>query len=217
MPDALMEIAASLGYGHDLSDGDGTDFAGPAGGNEADPTYLASACWALALLTEVYRNPLVMTSGPLERFQYQRPSASQLLELTPPAALGQLAAFRDVFATSLLPELACRPGHWVLGPVFTGSALIKADADLITAGLLLDLKTDSRFSLGLTVLFQVIGYALLDFNDAYGLTDVGIFSARYAHLTTWGISELLGELASRPVSVAGARLEFRQLLHRLRQ
>jgi hypothetical protein len=172
MPDALMEIAASLGYGHDPSDGDGTDFAGPAGGNETDPTYVASVCWALALLTEVYRNPMVMMKGPVERFQYHRPSASQLLELTPAAAFGQLAAFWDIFETVLLPELAYRPGHWVLGPVFSGSALIKSDADLITAGLLLDLKTDSKFSLGVTVLFQVIGYALPDFDDAYGLTSI---------------------------------------------
>jgi len=78
-----MELAASLGYGHDLSDGDGTDFSGPAGGNEANPTYVASACWALALLTEVYRNPMVMMRGPLERFQYHRPAASQLPDLTP--------------------------------------------------------------------------------------------------------------------------------------
>jgi hypothetical protein len=169
MPDALMELAVSLGYGHDLTGEDGIDFAGPTGGNEADPTYVASACWALALLTEVYRNPMVMMRGPLERFQYHRPSASQLLDLTPAAAFGQLAAFREVFETVLLPELACGPGHWALGPAFSGSALIKADADLITAGLLLDLKTDSRFSLGVTVLFQVIGYALLDFNDAAAL------------------------------------------------
>lgn len=165
---------------------------------------VASACWAFALLTEAYRNPMVMMRGPLERFQYHRPSASQLLDLTPPAAFGQLAAFREVFDTSLLPELAYRPGHWALGPVFSGSALIKADADLITAGLLLDLKTDSKFSLGITVLFQVIGYALLDFDDAYGLTDVGVFSAR------------LDELADRPVSLLSVRQEFRQLLHRLR-
>lgn len=116
-----------------------------------------------------------------------------------------------------MPEPGRRPGRWFLGPVFTGSTLIKADADLITAGLLLDLKTDSRFSLGVTVLFQVIGYALLDFDDAYGLTEVGVFSARYAHLATWNINVLLDELADRPVSVTPARQEFRQLLPRLRR
>ncbi len=42
---------------------------------------------------------------------------------------------------ALLPELATRHGMWALGPSFTGPALIKADADLIAAGLLLKVKT----------------------------------------------------------------------------
>lgn len=218
MPDALAGLAASLGYDDDALSGEVVaGFTGPVSGNDADPSHLASACWALALLTEMYRNPMVAVRGPLERFQYQRASARQLLELAPSAALGQLAKFREVFETVLLPQLARHPGRWALGPVFTGSALIKADADLITAGLLLDLKTASKFSLGVTVLFQTIGYALLDFDDAYGLTDVGVFSARYAHLGTWDLSTLLNELANRPVSLATTRLEFRQLLYRLRQ
>ena len=91
------------------------------------------------------------------------------------------------------PQLALRPGRWVLGADFTGSSLIKADADVITAGLLLDLKTDSKFSLGVTTVFQVLGYALLDFDDAYQLANVGTFSARYAYLATWDIGALFDE------------------------
>jgi hypothetical protein len=117
-----------------------------------------------------------------------------------------------VFETELLPKLAGYPGRWHLGPTFTGSALMRADADLITAGLLLDLKTDSKFSLGVTVMFQVIGYALLDFDDVYRLTELGIFSARYAHLATWDLGALLDELAGRPVGLVATRQEFRALL-----
>jgi len=91
---------------------------------------------------------------------------------------------------------------------------MKADADLIAAELLLDLKTDAKFSLGVTVLFQVIGYALLDFDDAYRLAEVGVFSARYAHLATWELGELLDELAGRPVDLNVVRQEFRELLRR---
>ena len=69
----------------------------------------------------------------------------------------------------------------ILASEFTGSSLIRSDADLIAAGLL-DLKTDSKLSLGMTTIFQVIGYALLDFDDTYQLTKVGSFSARYAYL-----------------------------------
>jgi hypothetical protein len=60
MVEALIEIAESLGYAADaVLDRSATDFTGPISGNEAEPAHLASACWALALLTEMYRNPVV--------------------------------------------------------------------------------------------------------------------------------------------------------------
>jgi hypothetical protein len=90
--------------------------------------------------------------------------------------------------------------------------LIKADADVIASGLLLDLKTDSKLSLGVTTMFQVLGYALLDFDDTYQLSEMGTFSARYAYLAIWDIGTLLDELAGRHVSLPAVRQEFRQLL-----
>jgi hypothetical protein len=51
--------------------------------------------------------------------------------------------------------------------------LIKSDADLIVSGLLHDLKRDSKLSPGVTTVFQVTGYALLEFDDAYQLTSAG--------------------------------------------
>lgn len=76
MLDALTGLAVSLGYDDALSGEVGAGFTGPVSGNDADPSHLASACWALALLTEMYRNPMVALRGPLERFQYHRPSVS---------------------------------------------------------------------------------------------------------------------------------------------
>jgi WXG100 family type VII secretion target len=128
----------------------------------------------------MFRNPMVAIRGPLERFQGHRASPGELLGLASPAAVGQLAAFREVFASTLLPQLARCPGRWILGPEFTGSTLLKADADLIAAGLLLDLKTDSRFSLGVTVLFQVIGYALLDFIRTVTCSSPSVLRSSYA-------------------------------------
>ncbi len=213
MAEALLEIAGSLGYDSEAVLGVSvTDFTGPVDGNDADPGHLASACWALALLTEMYRNPMAAMTGPLRCFQGHRASAGELLDLASPAALGQLAAFREVFASALLPQLAHRAGRWVLGAEFTGSALIKADADMIAAGLLLDLKTDSKLSLGVTTMFQVLGYALLDFDDAYQLIEAGTFSARYAYLAAWDMGTLFDELAGHHVSLPSARHEFRQLL-----
>ena len=119
-----------------------------------------------------------------------------------------------MFETALIPQLTTRRGPWALGPTFSGSAVIGgADGDLIAAGLLLELKTSARLTLAVTDLFQVIGYALLDFDDEYKLTELAIFSARYAYLATWSLGSLLSELAGHPASLQSARQEFRQLLH----
>jgi hypothetical protein len=212
---ALAEIAGSLGMSSvTATEMIGSGFEGPVSGNDADPQSLARACWALSLLTEVFRaGPMAAASGPLSQFLGHRASAAELLALAPPAALDQLAAFRHVYETTLIPQLAGRPGRWYLGPTFTGSQLVKADADLIAAGLLIDLKTAAaKPSLGVKEAFQVIGYALLDFDDAYQLTDVGIFSARYAYLASWDLQALLDQLAGHAVSLAGTRDEFRRLL-----
>lgn len=212
---ALAEIAGSLGMSSDAAtQASGTGFDGPVAGSAASPELLARACWALSLLTEVFRaGPAVAAAGPLRRFLRERASAAELLDLAPPPALDQLAEFRYGYETILVPQLAGRVGQWYLGPTFTGSRLIRANADLIAARLLVDLKTTAaRPSLGVKDAFQIIGYALLDFDDAYRLTDVGIFSARYAYLARWNLRGLLDELAGKPVSLAGTRDEFRRLL-----
>jgi hypothetical protein len=194
----------------------GETFAGPLPGSSAPPELLARAAWALALLTEVYRaGPVTLAAGPLGLLPPGTATAADLLGLAPPAGLDQLARFRRVFETALLPQLAGRQGPWALGPVFTGSAVMNADADLIAAGLLLDLKTAAaRPSLGVKDMCQLIGYALLDFDDEYQITDVGLFVARYAYLATWDLGSLLAELAGHPVSLSSERAEFRTLLTR---
>jgi hypothetical protein len=214
---AITGIARSLGVSSAaVAQAPGSGFDGPIPGTDADPESLARACWALSLLTEVcWAGPVAVASGPLSRFLERRASAAELLALAPTAALDQLAAFRDVYETTLIPQLASRPGRWHLGPTFTGSQLLNADADLIAAGLLIDLKTGSaKPSLGVKVALQVIGYALLDFSDTYQVTDVGIFSARYAYLATWDLQELLDQLAGHAINLADTRDEFRRLLLR---
>jgi hypothetical protein len=63
MVDAFMEIAESLGYSDAMLDMSATDFTGPIVGNDADPCKLASICWAFALLTEMFRNPMAAVRG----------------------------------------------------------------------------------------------------------------------------------------------------------
>jgi hypothetical protein len=212
---ALEELAQTLGMTRADFWQDRRSFDGPVTGNSTEPGHLARACWVLALLTEVYRGgPVVAWRGPLGRFRGRRPSVTELLGMAPPAAVSQLGRFRAVFESALLPALANRSGMWAIGPTFAGSALIAADADLVAGGLLADLKTSQKLSLGVTDMFQLLGYALLDFDDEFGISTVGTFSARYAYLASWDLGGLLGELAGQPVSLAAIRGQFRELLLR---
>jgi hypothetical protein len=83
---------------------------------------------------------------------------------------------------------------------------------LIAAGLLLELKTSAKLSLGITDMLQLIGYALLDFEDDYRIAELGIFNARYGYLAIWELGPLLRDLAGHEVSVHAAREDFRNLL-----
>jgi len=101
---------------------------------------------------------------------------------------------------------------WAIGPTFAGSALMKGDADFIAGGLLADLKTGKKLSLAVTDLFQLLGYAVMDYGDEFRISTVAIFSARYAYLASRELSDLLSELAGQPVSLAALRSQFRDLL-----
>jgi hypothetical protein len=189
-------------------------FPGPTEGSSIQPDLLAHGCWVLALATELFRAGTIALNGPLGRLEYPA-TVDNLLELAPPAGIAQLAGFRTVFETALIPQLASRRGRWVIGPTFTGSRLLAgADGDLAAAGLLLELKTSKTFSLALSDMLEVVGYALLDFEDLYRIDTIGIFNARYANLATWRLQDLLPELAGQPVDIPQVREEFRGLLQR---
>jgi hypothetical protein len=207
-----QELAFMLGF----RDGGAGQFTGPARGSGAEPDLLHRACWGLALLTEVYRRgPAVAAAGPIGRLRDR--SARSLLDAAPDAGLGQLAALRKVMESVLLPGIASRQGLWAIGPVFAGSQIMPGDADLVAGGLLTELKTTSKKpSLGVTDLWQVLGYVLMDYADEFAITDVALFSARYGYLAQWNLDVLLPQLAGRPVTTAQLRAEFWALLESCR-
>lgn len=219
---AVQELALMLGYeDSDGSGGVGTgQFSGPVAGSEADHQLLARTCWALALLTDLYRvGPA--PGSPLMALASRSITAEKLLDLASPAAVDELLALRASAGRILLPALAARRGAWALGPTFAGSTLMNADADLIAAGLLLELKTGlgskrrdgtRRSSLEAPTIMQLLGYVLLDFPDEFAIDAVGVYNARYMHLATWRLPELLAELAGRPVDLKKERAAFHNLL-----
>lgn len=209
---ALRELALMLGF-RDSGTG---QFTGPTRGTGMEPDLLYRACWGLALLTEVCRRgPDIAAMGPVGRLP--RKSAQSLLEAAPDAGLEQLAALRGVMESAMLPAVGSRRGLWAIGPVFAGSEIMPGDADLVAGGLLIELKTTSKKpSLGVTDLWQMLGYVLMDYVDEFAITDVALFSARYGYLTQWNLDTLLPQLAGRPVTAAALRAEFRTLLEACR-
>ncbi|MFE1596875.1 hypothetical protein [Nocardia sp. NPDC058705] len=177
-----------------------------------DVDRLSRACWALALCTDVYRRGLLRDSALDTLLRTGRFTPDHLLSLTPPDAIRQLWELRGLAEDHLLPHL--HPPTFP-GPTFDASTLCNADADLISAGLLLDLKTHlgpknqrtgvRSDSLSSNDLYQAIAYALFDHTNTYALTHVGIYSARYAHLATWPLPTLLTTLAGRDIDIAHER------------
>lgn len=157
------------------------------------PERLARACYALALLTEVFRAGL----HPGSRLATLKPTASldQLLGLASDAEVADLLALTEAARRNLLPALTARSGPLHLGPTFAGSLDVRGvDADVIAGGLLLEVKvqlgdrtTDGRrrCSLHQRTMHELLGYALLDCDDAYRLDGVAAYAARYGHLACW--------------------------------
>jgi hypothetical protein len=90
---------------------------------------------------------------------------------------------------------------------------------VIAGGLLLEWKVNlgerrngrRRCWLSLATIHQLLGYLLLDYEDAYRVDALGVYAARYAYLATWPVAELLGELAGDPVDLVPLRAEFRSI------
>src|SRR5262249_46541666 len=124
-------------------------------------------CIVLALYERFYREgSAAFAYSPLYRPQPKRTVAEMLAIAEDPwiADLGALSgAFFDRYS-----GLLSRP--FTLNPTFDGSRDVGgADADLIVEGCLIDIKATSRpFENVRQLVYQLLGYTLLDYSDQYG-------------------------------------------------
>ncbi|WP_193510180.1 hypothetical protein [Cryobacterium sp. BB736] len=177
------------------------------------------ACWGLALLTETYRSIQAWGTSPINFIIYEQDGdMAAILALAPDAGLRQLEELRRLANVKLYSQLAT---PLVLSPTFYASALLKADADLVAGGTLIDLKVklgarnrngERPDALATSAIYQLLGYLFMDTEDEYGIHDIGIYSARYGRLATWPVDEALDKLAGHPVQLDVERQELLWLL-----
>lgn len=213
-PTHSAELArlAFLGDEDDLANVDAVIVAAQIAQSIGDRLTVLRASWALSLLTEVYRIGLAGGSSLAALRKVAAFDAMHLLDLASEDALRQLDSLVTLAETVLIPDLA---GPFHIGPIFDGSGLCAADADIIAGDLLVDLKTrlgdkvkragGRSDTLRIQDLLQLVGYALFDRSDAYGIARVGIYSARFGRMVVWGLDEMLEKLAGRPVDLSDMR------------
>ena len=171
----------------------------------AEETDLCRYCYVLARYDECYRTGW---KSPLESLGPDA-GVDDAMALIPDEAVSDLRALVDGLHRSVL---ATYPGRVIANPTFAGSRLVGgADADLIIGDCLIDAKATVQ-NLQRDWVYQLIGYALLDFDDAYEIRRVGFYHARVASLLAWDLQEMLDEAAGQPVDVASLRHDFRALL-----
>jgi hypothetical protein len=88
-------------------------------------------------------------------------------------------------------------------------ALSGADADIILDGCLIDFKATINPKFERDWLYQVLGYAFLDFEDSYHIHSVGLYLARQGVLIQWPLVTLLKDLTGASVTLDALREEFR--------
>jgi hypothetical protein len=150
----------------------------------------------------------------------ERSRAADLLALANEAEVADLIAMRDLARERLLPALPVGPV--ATGMTFEGSADLNADADLIAGGMLIDFKAGQggkpradgtrAATLGRAELDQLLGYALLDYSNTYGLHTVGVYAVRFGHLAAWPLAELVQRMGGPPAGLADLRAQFAQIL-----
>jgi hypothetical protein len=107
---------------------------------------------------------------------------------------------------------AARPLY--VNPTFVlSSALGGADADLVAAGLLIDFKATAQRSVIRSVeIYQLLGYALADLTDSYGIHSVGISALRWRSWMTWPVADLLEAMSRKDRSLSEWRERFAAIL-----
>jgi hypothetical protein len=174
----------------------------------ADEDEVCRLCFALALLEEVRARLL---------------PGALLATLPRPATVDELLGLADAGCVADLRRIAWRfydtqpellAGDAILSPILSGTFDIGADPDLIVDWCLIEIKTavDPGSISKPSWPWQLLGYALLDYDDAFEVDSVGLYLARQGVLVRWPLDEYIRVLAGREVPLAAARRDLQRAL-----
>jgi len=174
----------------------------------AEERVLARYCFVLGLFEEIYRSNRYL-DGPL-LVPAPRKNVDELLAIPEDAWVDDLCALSRLFYDKHSHLLSL---PFTLNPTFVGSGDVGgADADLIVNGCLIEIKTTIGPKVDAKHLRQLVGYVLLDYDDARHIESVGIYMARQGELFTWPIADFLCQLTGdNTISLTQLRQEFRAL------
>ena len=173
---------------------------------------LCRACYLLALLEQVLRNPTHTAASPLRRLG-SAATLDDLLALVEPAWVEDLCRLSRRFADRCATLLG-QPA--VVGPRAGAIGGFGAAADLLVGGCLLDIKTTIRPVFDPHWLSQVLGYVLLDARYPRRIGGVGFYFPRQGVLLRWGLAALLPRLTGDPdVRLDDLQERFRRLVSQL--
>lgn len=192
-------------------------------GRSGESELAARAAWGLALCVSAYRAGAAWAPLVPDLVHSNDFTVDKMLEQADGAAVAELIALKELAEERLIPKLTAPLS---LGPTFDLSKLgptqrIAAEADLIAGGLLIDIKTTlaPRNKTGLRPdvlkadnVYQLLGYALLDYSNQYNIDRVGIFSARYGTLTEWPLERVTSLMSGRKFDFPAARQEVWEMM-----
>lgn len=174
-----------------------------------EETELCRYCYVLALFDKFVREGPDIPS-PLNEV---KPGAGTrtLLSLAPDAAIGDLARLSWLFYDRAWDKI--RPGA-TLNPTFAGSSDVGgADADLIVDGCLTEIKTVKKPEIDARLVYQLLGYCLLDYDDHYRIRSVGVYFARHGVWLAMDLTDFLTQLSDgRHSDLSEARSRFQRVV-----
>lgn len=162
-----------------------------------DETHLDLAAVLFAYCEQVFRGGINALGGQLGRSCDQAKTVQEFVANIEPAVLHDLRALMNIGAgqIELWQKQIADDARFETNPDFSGSVLVGgADGDWIVGDTLIDCKVYGQLSVPKLrdFLLQLLGYVMLDLDDALKIRRVGLWLPRQQLTSSWSLEYLLG-------------------------